>query len=122
MEQWLQQLISSDDGDRNQAAATPATNPQRRQRHYKINNSNYNFPMTMVFSGEHEAVFRRDKGKVVAAYHLGLCTNEAPVGGCLRDFGRHYEMEPWDMVEEYLGARSPPVHDERRVVFAIRLR
>ncbi|MED6167157.1 hypothetical protein PIB30_116393, partial [Stylosanthes scabra] len=30
-------------------------------------------------------------------------------------------MEPWDMVEQYLGARPPPVHDDRRVVFAIRL-
>ncbi|MED6214038.1 hypothetical protein PIB30_099128 [Stylosanthes scabra] len=53
---------------------------------------------------------------------LGSAHKRGAGGGCLHDFGTHYQMEPWDMVEEYLGARPSPVHDERRVVFAIRMR
>ncbi|MED6154842.1 hypothetical protein PIB30_116350, partial [Stylosanthes scabra] len=44
------------------------------------------------------------------AYHLGLRTDGDPVGGCLCDFGTHHEQQPWDMVEQFLGAR-PPVQE-----------
>ncbi|MED6171084.1 hypothetical protein PIB30_037374, partial [Stylosanthes scabra] len=50
-----------------------------------------------------------------------VCARTGHRWGMPARFGRHYEMEPWDMVEQYLGARPPPVHDDRRVVFAIRL-
>ncbi|QHO24061.1 uncharacterized protein DS421_12g368970 [Arachis hypogaea] len=41
------------------------------------------------------------------AYHLGLRAHGNPVGGCLRDFGRWYDMETWAMVEQLLGDRPP---------------
>ncbi|MED6137069.1 hypothetical protein PIB30_061454 [Stylosanthes scabra] len=53
------------------------------------------------------AGFRLQRSTPDVAYHLGLRTDGDPVGGCMRDFQEHYQQQPWDRVEQYLGARPP---------------
>ncbi|MED6137739.1 hypothetical protein PIB30_067782, partial [Stylosanthes scabra] len=57
------------------------------------------------------------------AYHLGLRTDGEPVGGCMREFQLHYQQDPWEMVDQYLGARPPiPANGPSPMeVFAIRM-
>ncbi|QHO01815.1 Serine/threonine protein phosphatase 7 long form isogeny [Arachis hypogaea] len=54
------------------------------------------------------------------AYHLGLHAHGNPVRGFLRDFGRWYNMEKWDMVEQLLGAR-PSAASQRKESFTLKL-
>ncbi|MED6135159.1 hypothetical protein PIB30_043592 [Stylosanthes scabra] len=55
------------------------------------------------------------------AYHLGLRTDGDPVGGCIRDFQQHYQQQPWDMVEQYLGARPVIPPNAPKESFAIKM-
>ncbi|RYR75487.1 hypothetical protein Ahy_A01g000034 [Arachis hypogaea] len=46
-------------------------------------------------------------------YHLGLRANGEPVGGCFRDFYMWYDTGVWELVEKLLGARPPPIQQQR---------
>ncbi|MED6147814.1 hypothetical protein PIB30_047279 [Stylosanthes scabra] len=60
-------------------------------------------------------------GALDVAYHLGLRTDGDPVGGCMRDFQEHYQQQPWDMVEQYLGARPPVPANAQKESFVIKI-
>ncbi|MED6113832.1 hypothetical protein PIB30_074543 [Stylosanthes scabra] len=43
------------------------------------------------------------------AYRPGLRIDGDPVSGCVRDFQQWYRRGTWHIVEDILGAKSPPV-------------